>query len=132
MSATTLSPRVDPTRGRVAAPTLHGFAAAATAPEGVWLSSLPAISQFEIQTRNSLYQITLLDGGDGRVQVLGGPFFPVWSEAQLTGSTLGGCFLKMRWVGCGFCMEFLHQGQRIVTTRVQEIRAIEPVPATVC
>ncbi len=132
MSATTLSPGVDRAPARVAAATLQGFVAAAAASEGVWLSSLPAISQLEMQTRNSLYRITLLNGGDGRVLVLGGSFFPVWSEAQLAGSTLGASFLRMGWVGCGFCMEFLHQGQRIVTTPVREIRAIESARAEVC
>ncbi len=132
MSATTLSPGVDPTPDRVAAPTLQRFAAATTATEGVCLASLAAIDQLEVRTRNSLYQITLLGGGAGRVLVLGGAFFPVWSEAQLTGSTLGGSFLKMGWVGCGFCMEFLYEGQRIVTTRVREIQRVESPSARVC
>ncbi len=132
MSATTLSSGVDPTPGRVAAPSLQGFAAAATASEGVCLASLAAIDQLEVRTRNSLYQITLLGSGEGRVLVRGGSFFPAWSEAQLSGSTLGGSFLKIGWVGCGFCMEFLNQGQRIVTTRVREIQRIESAPARVC
>lgn len=132
MSARTLSPGGAPTPGRVVAPSLERFAAAAMESEGVWLASLAAIDQLEVWTRNSLYQITLLGGGHGRVLVRGGPCFPAWSEAHLAGSTLGGSFLKMGWVGCGFCMEFLHHGQRIVTTRVREIRKIEPSPAAPC
>jgi hypothetical protein len=132
MSATTLSPGIDHPTGRVAAPTLQRFAAAATASEGVCLASLAAIDQLEVRTRNSLYKITLLGGGDGRVLVLGGEFFPEWTEAHLSGSTLGGSFLKVGWVGCGFCMEFLHEGQRIVTTRAREIRKIDNTAAKVC
>lgn len=130
MSATTLSHRVDSAVGRVAAPTLTGFATASTATDGVCLASLAAIEQLEVRTRNSLYQITLLGGSNGRVLVLGGAFFPVWTEVHLSGSTMGGSFLKMGWVGCGFCMEFLHEGQRIITTRVREIRRVEPSATT--
>jgi hypothetical protein len=101
-------------------PALDRFTTAVAAADGLFLPSLAAIAQLEVRTRNTLYQITLL--GNGRVMVLGGAFFPVWSEAHLSGSTMGGSFLKMDWIGCGFCMEFLHQGQRIITTSVREIR----------
>ena len=130
MSDTTLSPKADPAPTAVASPTLDRFGVTVDAAPGVWLPSLAAIDQLEVRTRNSLYQITVLGGG--RVLVRGGSFFPVWSEARLAGSTLGGSFLKMDWVGCGFCMEFLHQGLRIVTTRVKEIRKIELPPTAVC
>ena len=131
MSATTLSPRIDPSTSRVAAPTLQRFAAVATESDGVSLAALAALDQLEVRTRNSLYGITLLDCA-GRVWVLGGAFFPVWTEAHLAGSTLGGSFLKVGWVGCGFCMEFLHEGQRIVTTPAREIRRVEPDPSRTC
>ena len=128
MSDTTLSGIV-PGPSRQAAPSLQGFAAAAIEAAGVYLGSLAAIDQIEVRTRNSVYKLTIL--GDGRVLVLGGAFFPVWTEAHLSGSTLGGSFLKVGWVGCGFCMEFLHAGQRIVTTRAKEIRKIEPASSSV-
>jgi hypothetical protein len=70
--------------------------------------------------------------GGGRVRVRGGAFFPDWSEAHLAGATLGGSMLKMNWLGAGFCMEFLYQGQRIITTRVKEIRMIDPPRSPVC
>lgn len=127
MNTTMLSPSAEPTPAGVAARTLGQFSMAVEASEGVWLSALAAIEQLEVRTRNTVYRITMLDGG--RVLVLGGSFFPVWSEAVLAGSTLGGSCLKMAWVGCGFSMEFLHEGQRIVTTRVREIRKIVPPPS---
>jgi len=105
---------------------LEQFATAAAASEGVSLRLLAPIAQLEVRTRNSTYQITKL--GTGRVMVLGGAFFPVWSEANLCGSTLGGSMLKMDWVGCGFRMEFLHRGARIVTTRVRAIRIVDAAP----
>jgi hypothetical protein len=130
MSDPTLSKQPDSTSTTVAAPTLGGFGAAVETAAGVWLSSLASIDQLEVRTRNSVYQITMLGGG--RVLVRGGAFFPDWTEAHLAGATLGGSFLKMNWVGAGFCMEFLHQGQRITTTHVKEIRKIDLPPATVC
>lgn len=118
--------------GGVRAPALQGFAAAAAASDGVSLASLAAIDQLEVRTRNSLYRITVLDGGTGRVLVLGGEFFPVWCEAHCAGSTLGGSLLKMGWVGRGFCMEFTCQGQRIVTTRAREVRRVAAPAGKVC
>lgn len=109
-----------------AAPSLERFATIAAASEGVSLRLLAPIAQLEVRTRNSTYHITLL--GTGRVMVLGGAFFPVWSEANLCGSTLGGSMLKTDWVGCGFSMEFLHRGVRIVTTRVRAIRIVDACP----
>lgn len=126
MTDTTLSPKTTPTPMPSAAPTLGRFAQSVEASEGVSLSSLAPIDQLEVRTRNSVYQITVL--GAGRVMVRGGSFFPEWSAAHLAGSTLGGSFLKMNWIGYGFSMEFLHQGQRIVTTRVRSIRTMEPSP----
>jgi hypothetical protein len=114
-------------RPSVANSTLDQFASAAQEAEGLALSSLAVIDQVEVRTRNSLYRMTWLGGG--RVMVCGGSFFPEWSEAVLAGSTLGGSCLKTAWLGCGFCMEFLHEGRRIVTTRVREIRAVPPPPS---
>jgi len=61
MSANTLSPRIDPSTSRVAAPTLQRFAVVATESDGVSPASLSAIDQLEVRTRNSLHGITLLD-----------------------------------------------------------------------
>lgn len=101
------------------AATIDRFATAVEASQGVWLSRFAARAEFEVRTRNTVYRIAVIEGG--RVRVRGGSCFPGWTEAFLAGSTLGGGLLKMAWVGRGFCMEFLHHGQRVVTTRVREI-----------
>ena len=129
MGATTLLPPADSQPTPVGALSLERFTAAATAAEGMSLRSLSRIDQLEVRTRNSVYELTILGGGE--VMVRGGSFFPEWNAARLSGSTLGGSVLKMDWIGTGFSMEFLHQGKRIVTTRVREIRKVEP-PAAVC
>lgn len=129
MGTTTRLPPADSQPTPVAALTLERFTAAATVAEAVSLRSLSRIDRLEVRTRNSVYEIIVLGGGE--VMVHGGSFFPQWTAARLSGSTLGGSVLKMDWIGAGFSMEFLHNGQRVVTTRVREIRRVEP-PATVC
>jgi hypothetical protein len=112
-------------------PTLQQFAEAASMSDGLSVSALAPIAQLEVRTRNTIYRITTFGGGDGRILIEGGRFFPVQSEVRLNGGTLGGSLLKVGWIGCGFCMELVHEGQRITTTRVREIRRIEPLAASV-
>ena len=109
-----------------AAHSLGRFISAAEHAGGVSLTELSPIDQLEVRTRNTLYRITLVDAREGRVLVQGGAFFPVQAEARLSGGSLGGSLLKIGWIGCGFCMELHHAGQRIVTTGVREIRRLGP------
>ena len=74
-----------------------------------------------VQTRNSLYEITIIDGPSGGILVRGGQFFPELTPARLAGATLGGCFCKMRGIYAGFRIEINANGQRTVTTPVESI-----------
>ena len=122
---------LDATLPLTAAQTLDSFAAEAALAPGLALADLSPIDEIEVRTRNTNYRITLLAAHEARVLVQGGAFFPVPGEAYLSGSTLGGSLLKLGWIGCGFCMELHHQGRRIVTTRVREIRRVgKDVPPT--
>jgi hypothetical protein len=93
---------------------------------GVDFNSLSGLEQYSVRTRNSTYEITVLSPASGDVLVRGGQFFPEHTRARFSGSSLGGSFLKMRAVHAGFMMEFLHEGRRIVTTRVKEIVPVIP------
>src|SRR5688572_11948142 len=106
------------------AATAERFAAVAERAFGVHLADLSPIDQLEVRTRNSLYRITVIAPHDCRVLVQGGAFFPLAQEAHLCGGTLGGSLLKLGWIGCGFCLEILHEGRRIVTTQVRELRRV--------
>jgi len=106
-------------------PTRQQFADAAAASDGLSVLALAPIAELEVRTRNTTYRITTIGNGDGRILIQGGRFFPVQSEVRLNGGTLGGSLLKVGWIGCGFCMEFMYDGQRITTTRVREIRRVE-------
>jgi len=114
----------DPELLRTAVQTLDSFAAEAALASGVAVADLSPIDEIEVRTRNTSYRITLIAAHEARVLVHGGAFFPVPGEAHLSGSTLGGSLLKLGWIGCGFCMELHHEGRRIVTTRVREIRRV--------
>ncbi|HSC26328.1 MAG TPA: hypothetical protein VLD67_03585 [Vicinamibacterales bacterium] len=110
----------------VAAATLERFAAATAAAEGLHISDLSPIDQLHVRTRNTTYRITVISPRDSRILVQGGAFFPIPCEAHLCGGSLGGSLLKLGWIGCGFSLEILHEGRRIVTTRVRSIEKHEP------
>ena len=101
---------------------LDGFTELSTSVEGVALPKLAAFDMICVRTLNSDYRIFLLDPQAGRALVQGGRFFLEPVEATLSGSTFGGCMLKMGWIGIGLRMEICANGQRIVTSPVQSLR----------
>jgi hypothetical protein len=96
---------------------------------GVDLAALSGLEQFTVRTRNSTYEVTVLSPSTGEVLVRGGRFFPEHTRMHLAGCSMGGSVLKLRSIHPGFLMELLHDGQRIVTTRVREIVAVTPSSA---
>ena len=94
------------------------------------LADLPPLQVLDVRTRNSWYEIVVLSGETGHVLVRGGQFFPERRNAHLAGSSLGGCFLKLRSIHVGFCLELHAEGQVIVTSPVQHLgmRAVDAAP----
>jgi hypothetical protein len=90
--------------------------------EGVTLTALEACDTIHVRTRNSDYEIFLLDPKSGRAIVRGGEYFAEPVEATVSGSTFGGCMLKAGWLGVGLRMEIYVNGQRTVTSPVQSLR----------
>jgi hypothetical protein len=74
-----------------------------------------------IQTRNSVYEIIVIDAPSGEILIRGGQMFPELTPARLTGATLGGSFCKMRGIYAGFRMEINANGSRTVTSPVESI-----------
>lgn len=72
-----------------------------------------------MQTGNTRYRVVVSDGAD--VVVQGGTFFPDPTHGRIVGSSFSGTFLKVGWIGVGFCMEIVADGRRIVTTAVKSI-----------
>jgi hypothetical protein len=93
--------------------------------DGVHLEALAALDQVVVKTENSTYEIILLSSATAVVLVRGGAFFPVFTEARLAGSSLGGSFLKLRSVHVGFRMELSSERGFIVTSAVRSV-AIAP------
>ena len=94
--------------------------------DGVQVDRMEDMEKLVIQTRNSLYEIIVIDGRSGEILVRGGQFFLELTPARLAGATLGGCFCKMRGIYVGFRMEINANGQRTVTTPVESIGVLPP------
>src|SRR5262245_16008043 len=97
---------------------LEGVAEISSALEGVTLTALEACDTIHARTRNSDYEIFLLDPKSGRALVRGGEYFTEPEEATVSGSSFGGCMLKLGWIGVGLRIEFYVNGKRTVTSPV--------------
>jgi len=101
---------------------LDGFTELSSSLDGVILRALAPFDTVCVRTLNTNYYIFILDPENGKALVQGGRYFEEPSEATISGSTFGGCMLKMGWLGIGFRIEFYLGGQRIITSPVQSLR----------
>jgi hypothetical protein len=99
--------------------TLDGFVASVSSCDGISLHELEPLTSIVVATRNSRYYITI--SGGTAIFVQGGRFFPETTDARLEGSSFGGSFLKVAWIGVGLRMEICSRGRRIVTSPVKGI-----------
>ncbi|HKW02927.1 MAG TPA: hypothetical protein VJN96_24090 [Vicinamibacterales bacterium] len=93
--------------------------------DGLQIDRLAPLETIEARTRNSVYELVVLDGRNGDVLVTGGQFFPTSTRVRLNGCTAGGSCLKWRGVYCGFRLEFQVGTEVVVTTRVQSVVRVE-------
>ncbi len=71
-----------------------------------------------LRTHQQAYEVFVRSGATGDVLVRGGRFFQEFTEARLTGSTLGGGFLKQYGIYVGLRVEFNINGETIVTSPI--------------
>src|SRR5688572_5165645 len=90
---------------------------------GVLLPHLGPHDKVIVRTRNSTYEIIVIEPKTASVLVRGGSFFPEFSPARLAGSSLGGGLLKLHGVYAGFQMELV-TSERILTTRVRTVSVL--------
>ena len=83
--------------------------------DGVQIDQMEELTTLAVQTSNSLYEITVLNGQTGEVLVRGGEFFPVRTPVRLEGSTCGGSILKRRGIYVGLRMEIIPQPVQLVS-----------------
>src|SRR6266542_4479221 len=99
--------------------TLDGFVAVAATSDGISVRDLEPLTTLIVSTCNSRYRITI--SRNAAIFVQGGTFFPEMTGATLEGSSAGGSFLKVAWIGIGLRMEISAGGRRIVTSPVRAI-----------
>jgi len=93
---------------------------------GIQINHLRDLQALTVRTRNSLYEFRIISAEKAEVLVRGGLHFPELTPVHLSGSTLGGSFIKSKGIYIGFCMEFGMGGLRIFTTSpVQWIGPVE-------
>ena len=92
---------------------------------GLQMDGLDPLETLEVQTKNTTYEISVMDARRGEVLVRGGSFFPMYTRARLAGASLAGSFLKVGGIYVGFCMEFQSEAGAIVTTRVRQICVVK-------
>ena len=90
--------------------------------DGLQIDRLRDLDVVRVRTLNTLYEITIVSAPRGEAIVRGGVFFPEASRALILGSSLGGAFLKVRGIYCGFSLEIFAAGTRIVTSAVQWVQ----------
>ena len=96
---------------------------------GTQIDELEEMQRIHVRTVYSLYEITVIDGRNGEILVKGGEYMPDLTAGRLTGATLGGSFCKMGGIYPGFKMEFVANGQRLVTSTVQTVSLSLPESA---
>jgi hypothetical protein len=82
---------------------------------GVQIEQMAELEQLAVRTRNSVYEITVLNGVTGEVLLRGGDFFPERTAVRLEGSTLGGSILKWRGIYVGLQMEIVPEPVEMVS-----------------
>ena len=91
---------------------------------GVNLSQLSPLDRITVRTRHSLYEIVVLSTDNAEVLVRGGEFFPEFTRVRLSGSSLGGSFLKLRTIHVGFRLELSLGRTFVLTSPVRRISLI--------
>ena len=88
---------------------------------GLQIDELNDMETLRVETRNTTYEIVVMDARRAEVLVRGGRFFPVYARVQLAGASLGGSFLKLHGIYVGFSMELYGEKEPIITSAVQRI-----------
>ena len=91
---------------------------------GIHVDDLIALECLVVKTENSTYEIVLLSPDTAHILVRGGAFFPVFTQARLAGSSLGGSFLKLRSVHVGFRLELCTERGFIITSPVRSVSRV--------
>jgi hypothetical protein len=92
--------------------------------QGIHLGTLDEFQQVHVCTRNTLYELIVINHR-GDVRVRGGKYFPEWTAARVAGCTAGGSFLKRLSITLGLQIEFEVDCRRIITSPVRTIAVLQ-------
>ena len=101
--------------------TLDGFAREPGCAHGVALQSLGAGTRLTVNTRNTRYQVVILDPVTRQVTVSGGLTLRKGIQGRLEGATAGGSVVRLGWIGVGLRMELSTDDRRITTSAVRTV-----------
>jgi hypothetical protein len=82
---------------------------------GIHIDQLPELTTLAVRTRNTVYEITILNGHTGDVLVCGGDYFPERTPVRLEGSSFGGSILKRLFICPGLRMEIVPEPVEMVS-----------------
>jgi hypothetical protein len=94
------------------------------AAQGVAVEALEPGTVLELKTRNTRYQMVMVDTS-GHALIKGGTFFPQPTPVHIEGASGGGS-LKLGWIGIGLSLA-LSVGSRLITT--SPVQSVEPIAA---
>ena len=105
--------------------TIDGFATETSRVQGVGVADLQPFTLLKVQTRNTVYEVTVPRPSEATVFVRGGRVFPILTEASFNGSSFGGSCLKVAWFCVGLHLEFRCVYGTILTSKVRSIEFLE-------
>ena len=88
--------------------------------QGVQIDQMEELATLAVRTRNTVYEITVLNGYTGEVLVRGGKFFPERTAVRLEGSTFGGSILKWRGIYVGMRMEIVPEPVEMISETIHD------------
>ena len=86
--------------------------------DGVQIDQLGELESLFVRTRHTTYEIVVTSPEAGNVLVRGGSRFPTFTQARVSGSTIGGNLLKCSGIYPGLRIEFQQDTRRILTSTV--------------
>jgi hypothetical protein len=84
------------------------------------LDEMEDLQTIIVETRNNIYEVTILCGGRGEILLRGGSFRGR-TPVHLSGASVAGFLLKPRSIYVGLSMELEHDGRYIQTSPVRRI-----------
>jgi hypothetical protein len=120
MAQSRVDPRTSAGRAQASAHSLDRWCAHEWR-NGIQIPALEPLDRLLVRTCNHVYEVIVLDPCAAEVMVRGGHYFPEFTRARVTGSSLGGGFLKLHGIYTGFRLELHSEAQAIVTSPVRTI-----------